>query len=192
MTNSFRIYLILVLRVQRGCLSDLIDYDAVSCLKGSIDEKQCRVCYEDTCNKKIKPAECVKCDSRTDENCLKNPESYKSLECGYYTDSCVALMRKDNTIIRDCVRAIEQADATGGEDVREFCKKNPWSCSICDDVDGCNKQTKSGYCYECNSIDDPNCWRTLTDDMLTQCPFSVTRSGCYHYTRESGEYQLLI
>lgn len=111
---------------------------------------------------------------------------YQFSECRYYTDSCVTILGKDNTIVRDCARAISHSEITEDEDVHEYCKKNPWFCTICDE-DNCNNNTGSGYCYECNSVEDPNCWRTLTDDMLTACPFSAQKPGCYHYLRAVGE-----
>lgn len=157
-------------------------------IKNSIGNIDYKICYEYMCNQKINPQQCIHCNEANNKNCLENPQLERSVECDYYSDSCVTILQSDGIVIRDCVQNVLSSKLLKYEHVRSsYCMENPWFCYFCDAENNCNNNTEPGYCYECSSSTEPNCWHSLNDDMIAECPFSVEKPGCYYYKSLTGK-----
>lgn len=170
-----------VVQIRRGCVSDLNGDELKQCVLGN--GRQCRLCEGTNCNQKIKPQQCIQCNSETSINCLNSPKMVPLLECQYYNDKCITIYN-NQTVVRDCLHNLESNET--------FCEENPWHCHICE-TEGCNFATSTDkICYECDSKRDAGCVNGLDDSMKANCPYSTEYPGCFHYVNSTGMFLTLL
>ncbi|ALC40954.1 CG13492 [Drosophila busckii] len=152
--------------IKRGCVMDIKDDYYDDCISGS--SSSCQVCNTQRCNSELYPADwqrCIRCDSKKDKDCEKNPTELASY-CPVYheTDGCLTSFEKGRTR-RGC-----QSELYCDEDQTGNCRKCdsencntvdlsagyagepgnwqdlPLTCLVCDDAKSCVKPTTSSSC----------------------------------------------
>lgn len=165
--------------IRRGCASELNETDVVTC--HIANQRYCKLCSGNDCNRKAEPQSCYRCNSATDANCGSNVTGLMTTECDKYVDQCITLIDSLNNdaIVRDCLRNVFKDDT--------FCRNNPSLCNACEE-DNCNSLplVDNQTCYTCDSTEDPNCHGNLTDSLVTKCTLSANNLGCYHFFNETG------
>lgn len=166
--------------IRRGCASELNETDVVTC--HIANQRYCKLCSGNDCNRKAEPQSCYRCNSAIDANCVSNVTGFMTAECDKYVDQCIILIDSLNNdaIVRDCLRNVFKDDT--------FCRNNPSLCNACEE-DNCNSLplVDNQTCYTCDSTEDPNCHGNLTDSLVTNCTLSANNLGCYHFFNETGE-----
>lgn len=165
--------------VKRGCLSNVTKYEMDMCRR---EDGNCKTCSGNDCNAKLRFTSCLHCDSRTDKNCLIEPELVANQTCRNYMDQCFTHF-ENNIVQRGCL-------SEAPTEIQTKCDAHSLSCTVCNGDDAneiCNGiSVGDERCYVCDSRSDPDCVKNVNVTMSTQCG-SVKDAGwgCFLDTRNN-------
>lgn len=160
--------------LKRGCVADITPDERDFCREQG---SECKTCVGNDCNAKAAFQRCRACSSASSVNCIRSPNTFASVECKQYDDSCYVHVL-NNTVTRGCL-----SEATV-PDVATSCAPGSTSdlCETCSNENLCNNRIVDGeFCLTCDSTTDPNCAANANFTMRTQCPLSPSPRGCYRF-----------
>ena len=132
----------------------------------------CKTCIGNDCNEKVAFTNCRVCNSTTNVNCIRSPNSFASVTCRDYIDECYSHVDND-IVVRGCLKQNAQAQIG--------CERNNDLCERCDGPNCNNKLIDGEFCLTCDSENDPNCVQNLNFTMRTQCKLALQQRGCYRF-----------
>lgn len=164
----------------RGCLADLDSREKPKCLTNDDD---CKSCYENHCNRRIRFPQCYDTFSFQNHTNLEINASPKT--CTIYEDVCFVQVNKE-TVIRGCVIDYAAKNDLSSDFLVESGASNrtyrECSTALCND-----DKIEPVFCLKCDYRTDKNCRDPLrmTDpsNFRTKCPLELTKSGCYHFIK---------
>lgn len=155
------------LTVRRDCVNALSTAEEAQCL---LQTNNCKVCFEDECNKKVNFQECYTCDSVTDRNCITFKFAMPFLTCREYLDTCGTAINTDGHTIRSCSSNLPSSN------LQELCEPNR-----------CNNQIVPRNrlsCHQCHATEE--CALAQSEETQEFCQIYKPEDACYETTDSLG------
>lgn len=152
--------------IERGCIANA----GAKREECESDSKNCKKCFGEKCNNKIKFLECVSSDT-------SGKQKSTSKQCQKYDDECIIHVSK-NVVRRGCLTDFTTSPVEGVNIVSD-CRHSE-VCEKCSESNCNNRKLKPESCLVCSSKDDPDCKRNPIKGMTKQCPAALRSMGCYH------------
>lgn len=141
--------------MKRGCVEDLPPEESADCLSNS---DSCKVCMEQNCNTRLHFQECYVCNSRSDPQCVKDPQC--SDICEKYDSRCMVGVDSNGLTHRQCT--VEKVVLNSKF---KICTEN-----------NCNKEIFPAdrlMCYQCSGDKKCDSLQRSNADLLKPEPCNV-------------------